>query len=263
MSKLQGAGELFIAKLGDDNLPIGPLRFLGCVDSFNPKFAVEKTTPHYERCTGLGLLDEQKIKNRTGTVDLVFTEYTLENMAFALNGTVIAQGEAETAAIETFPSDDFIVGDRWALGAMSRQVHNNITGLVLKDSATVQNTLVLNEDYTLDAVRGTIKLLNVEGFTQPFVTNAYGYTAAAKVPIFVDPGAKYLVRYDRKNVFDNLAAGVDQFYVVQFDPISDLPLVSDDFVPFSMSGTIIADPERLGEADGQFGLIVPRALAAA
>lgn len=262
MSKLQGAGELYIAKLGDDNLPSGPLRFLGCVDSFAPKFAVEKTTPHFERCTGLGLQDEQKIKNRTGTVDLVFTEYTLENMAFALNGLVIEQGSPLVAPIEIFPSDDFVNGDRWALGAMSRQVHNNITGLVLTDSATAPNTAVLNTDYTLDAVRGTIKLLDVSGFTQPFKTNAYGYTKAAEVPIFVDPGAKYLVRFDRKNVFDNLAAGVDQFYVVQFDPIAELPLISDDFVPFSMTGTILADSERLGDEEGQFGLVIPRALAA-
>lgn len=262
MGKFQGAGEISIAKLNPSTKrPVSAFRFLGCVDSFDPKFAVQKGAEHFERCSGLGLLDDQKIKSVSGSVDLTFTEWSTGNIAWMLNGGIVPQGAPAVAAIETLP-DDIVDGDQWHLGASSGVTRMNITALTLTDSASVPSALVLNTHYSLDPIYGTIKFLDVSTKVQPFVTNAYGYTDPEAVPMLNAPGAQYMLRFNTLNVFNDLAKGVEELYIVQFDPIASLPGISDDFATFSMSGTTYADLTRAVDAEyGRFGRVIPLAEA--
>lgn len=264
MAKFQGAGEVTITRLNlTTKRAAGPARFLGCVDSFDPSFAIQKGNEHFERCSGLGLLDEQSIKSISGALSLALTQWDLRTIAWMTAGTIAAEGSPAVAVQADLPSSDFEAGDYWHLGAETGQTKHNITGFVLKDSASPENTLTLNTHYTLDAVYGTIKFLDVSGFTQPFVTNAYGYTQPTAVAVANDTGAQYLVRFNSKNVRDGLSKGVEELYVWQPDPITSLPGIGDDFATFTISGPLFADLTREIDDDyGRFGKIIPVATVA-
>lgn len=262
MSKFQGAGEVTITRLNlTTKRAAGPARFLGCVDSFDPKFAIQKGAEHFERCSGLGLLDEQGIKSISGSLDLSLTQWDLKTVAWMTSGSIAAQAAPAVAVAAYAPSADFVAGDFWHLGAETGQTKHNITGLIVADSGSPPNTLTVDEDYSLDAVYGTVKWLNVGGFTQPFHFNAYGYTQPTAVAVVNDTGAQFLVRFNSKNVKDGLSKGVEELYVWQPDPIASLPGISDDFTTFPMSGPLFADLTReVDDEYGRFGKIIPVAL---
>lgn len=256
--KFQGAGEITVARRNPDTgFAASAFRSFGCVDVFDPKFSVEKGTPHIERCSGLGGTDYQGIKSRSGTLDLAFTEWNVRNIAFMLGGTIVEPGATDTADPETLP-DGFENGDSWHLGANGAVTHQAITALVIKDSASPQITLVAGEHYLLDPVYGTVKFIDIAALTQPFVTNAYGFTNAGGVAIFKNVSDEYIVRVNSKNVASNLAKGVGEFYRAQFDPPSSFPLIGEDFATFSLSANLYQDLTREVDAEwGQFGRMLP------
>lgn len=256
--KFQGAGEITVARRNPvTGFAASAFTSFGCVDVFDPKFTVEKGTAHIERCSGLGATDYQGIKSRSGTLDLSFTDWNIRNIAFMLGGEVIEATDPDTADPETLP-DGFQNGDAWHLGASTGTTHQAITGLVLKDSASPQATLVAGTDYILDPVYGTVKFVNVDAFTQPFQTNGYGFTNKGGVAIFRRVADEFIVRVNSKNVASNLNKGIGEFYRAVFDPPSSFPLIGDDFATFSISANLYQDLSRDVDAEwGQFGRMLP------
>lgn len=256
--KFQGAGEITVARRNlATGKPATAFQTFGCVDVFDPKFTVEKGTPHIERCSGLGQTDYQGEKSKSGTLDLSFTDWTIENIAKMLGGEIIPASEPAIADPETLP-EGIVAGDAWHLGADGDVTHQAITDLTIKDSDSPQGTLVEGVNYTLDPVYGTIKFIDVDGFVQPFLTNAYGYTNKRAVAIFKRTADEFFLRVNSKNVANALSKGIGEFYRAKFDPPSSFPLISDDMVTFSMAATLYADQDRAVDADyGQFGRMIP------
>lgn len=261
MGKFQGAGEISIAKR---NLltgkPSTAFRSLGCVDVFDPKFTIEKGTPHIERCSGQGQIDYQGIKSRGGSLDLTFTEWNMNNIIFMFNGTkVAASGEETTDEDEVLP-EGIEAGDSWHLGADGDVTHQAITGdLGITDAASPAAPLVEGTHYLLDRVYGTLKFIDVDGFTQPFVVPAgYGYTNKASAVIFTAPTDEYFIRVNSKNVAQSLAKGIVELYRGKFDPPASVPLINDDFTSFAISATLYQDQDRANDSEyGQFGRVIP------
>lgn len=261
MGKFQGAGEISIAKR---NLltgkPSTAFKSLGCVDAFDPKFTIEKGTPHIERCSGQGAIDYQGIKSKQGSLDLTFTEWNMNNIVFMFNGTkVLGDNDAQTTDEEEVLPEGIEAGDSWHLGADGEVTHQAITDLEITDSGSPETTLTEGEHYSLDPVFGTIKFLDVEDLVQPFVIQpGYGFKNKASAVIFTAPADEYFIRVNSKNVAQGLAKGIVELYRGKFDPPSSVPLINDDFTSFAITATLYQDQDRTSDSDyGQFGRVVP------
>lgn len=264
MSKWQGAGELSIAKIhAVTKKPITAFRTLGCVDVFDPQLVIEKGTPHYERCSGLGQLDYQADKTRSMTANLTFTEWNTKNIALMFAATIVPAGEADTEDEDETLPDDIAVGEFWHLGASGVLTRQNITNWQgLQDSATVPNTPTIDEDYTLDTKYGTIKFLEVESFTQPFIVQSgYGFQIKQGVAMFKAAADEYMVRLNSKNAATSgLTKGLAEFYIAKITPPSSIPMIGEDFASFSPVITFYADTNRDIDSDyGQFGRVLEEA----
>lgn len=257
MSTLRAGGEVSIARLNTTTgLPSSAFRFLGCADSFEPKFSVEEGS-RVEGCSGLFQTVQTWEKTKNGTFDLALRDTTAKNLALATGGTIVDADVSPASVTDEEIPAGVIAGDRWQLGADSLKTHENITSLVITDSATVPSTLTLDTHYTLEATLGTVKFLDVDGFTQPFVC-AYSYQDKSYVSIFTDTQAEWLLRYNYRNADNSLARGGVEFYRVKFKTIPNLPLISQDPITLAMSGAMLADTNRDVDAEyGQFGRVIP------
>lgn len=256
MATLRPGGEILIAKLNlITGLPSTAFRFIGCADSFEPKFAIDEGS-RTEGCSGLFQTVQTWERSKSGTFDIAAREVDPKNLALATGGTIVAAGEADTVVDEEIPAG-VIAGDRWQLGADAQKTHENITTLVITDSATVPDTLTEGTDYTIEPIMGTVKFLNVAGFTQPFLAS-YGYTDKQYVSIFTDTQAEYLLRYNWRNADNSLARGGVEFFRSKFKTIPNLPLISQDPITLALSGAFLADLNRDVDAVyGQFGRVIP------
>lgn len=259
MGKFQGAGEVSLAKRNlDTGKPSGPFRTLGCVDILDPKFTIEKGTPHIERCSGQGNIDYQGVKSKQGALDLTFTEWNMNNIIFMFNGTKVEAGGSQVADPETLP-EGFEDGDYWHLGADGEVTHQAISGLTISSAGSPPGpALVEGTNYLLDPVYGTVKFIDIAGFTQPFVTNAYGFEDKEAAVIFTAAADEYFVRFNSKNVAQGLAKGIVELYRAKFDPPPSVPLIGEDFASFAINAVLYQDQDRQEDSVyGQFGRVLP------
>lgn len=261
MGKFMGAGEITVAKRNaTTGFPSGAFTTFGCVDTFDPAFSEERGEDHVERCSGLGQVDDPGVvKKRSGTVSMTFTEWNIHNIAKMLQAEIIAAGSPAVASPETLPAG-LVDGDAWHLGMASGQSHQNITGLTLTDDDSPPAALTLNTHYTLDAVFGTIKFIDIAGKSQPFITNGYGYTQKQGAAIFTASDDEYIIRVNSLNARQSLAKGIVEFYRARFSIVGSLPLITDDRATFTLTADLIADQTREIDATwGQFGRVIPLA----
>lgn len=93
----------------------------------------------------------------------------------------------------------------------------NVTSVTLVDSAATPATLVLDSDYSLDAEVGTVKFLDVTGFTQPFKASyTEGASTGVAIATKVTP-EKYLL-FRGINLADNEKSVVAEFYRTRIGP---------------------------------------------
>lgn len=259
MAKFMGAGEITVAKRNlTTGFPSGPFKSFGCVDIFDPSFTIERGEDHVERCTGDALVDAPGvIKKQSGVVQLSFTDWNIQNIAFMLGATIVEAVAPAVAAAETLPT--VVAGDVWHLGMASGDSRHNITGLVLnEDGSPTGADLTLDTHYSLDATFGTIKFLNVDGLVQPFATNAYGYTDKQAAVIFKASEDEYIIRLNSLNVEASKAKGIIEFYRAKFQLAGSMPLISDDRVTFQMTADLLGDADRDIDATyGRFGRVIP------
>lgn len=260
MGKFMGAGEITVAKRNSvTGFPSGLFRSFGCVDIFDPKFTISRGQPHVERCSGDALIDAPGVvKERGGTLDLSFTEWNIKNIALMLGATIVDEASPAVAVAETLPAG-VVDGDVWHLGMATGTSRHKITGLVLnEDGSPLGADLVLNTNYTLDADYGTIKFIDVAGKTQPFATNAYGYTDREAAVIFNASEDEYIIRVNSKNVEQSKAKGIVELYRGRFNIIGSFPLIADDRTTFALTAELFGDSEREVDATyGRFGRVIP------
>lgn len=245
MAYFSGQGRILVAKL-ENNVP-GAFRFVGNVPSFSPSFETSKLE-HKESYTGHRTTDKVITTENKANVSITLEDWNAKNLAIALRGSV-GQIAAGTFATLTAISDALATeGDELALG------HQNVTNVVLEDSAGVPATLVEGTDYTIDEDFGSITLGDVSSFTLPINVVSYDFAALDSSPFFTEGSQEYAIRFEGVNTADNNAKVLVELYKVQFDPTQEIPLISDDLAQFVLEGNALLDPSKTADAVyGQFG----------
>ncbi len=240
--KFSGRGKALVSESGSN-----VFRWLGDVADVALGMAVT-VLKDKEMYSGLDRVESTIIRGGEVTATITLKSYSMKNLADVLHGTV-ADIEAGTATDEALP-DDLVVGDIIGLA------HQKVSDVVVKDSTPVTPaTLVSGTDYRLNANHGSVEILKIATFTQPFKVS-YSYAAAQAVGIFTRSAPVLRLRFEGLNT-----AGVNgahepvllELWKLQINPAENLPLVQDAFGNFVLKGEAMIDESK--PADNELGQI--------
>lgn len=242
-----GKGKVDYAIIGAGGV-LGPWTWLGDVSAFAPKFAVEKVE-HKESYSGKNALVRSFVIGNTGTVDMTWHQLSPENLALALQGSVVTSGGG-TVTDEELPA---------ALAALEtfQLAQIGISELTIEDSATTPVELLRDVDYTVDDNFGTGMLINVADFTPPFVAS-YTYAGTKTVGMFAGAAKTLAIRYRGVNLAEENAPVEAMFYKMSTDPLQELALITtgNDVAGAQVTGNLLLDSSKpAGSAFGQFGYV--------
>ncbi|MBS0364905.1 MAG: hypothetical protein JSR67_03665 [Proteobacteria bacterium] len=191
----------------------------------------------YESIDHASNLYARAVIHQAYTIKLTGDEFTLDNLARALNGVVeqiTAPGATVSAAAIT-PVGGVALGRYYFLG------FRNVT--TLTDVKQGASTLVAGTDYTVDLARGLVYILPTSVTVTPgsqltadFVYGAYTYNAVNLGTIgTVDCYLRFNGDSATGPVFDA------EWWHVQFTPTGQQGFISDDFGNWELEGMVIAD----------------------
>lgn len=223
------------------------LVWIGDASEFRIKMDVQSAQRN-ESFTGLRQPHRTLIKSRSGSLMVKFDEWNASNLALALNGS-----SAAVAAGTAVTNYTYTVGKR--VGSILVLPAPNVTAVVVKDSTGAPITLVAGVDYRLDAARGTIEILRLQAFVQPFKVD-FTPGAHTKVGALNTATRELFVRLDGVNTDDNTTV-IANCFRIKLSPAKELALINNDFNDFELDGDLLADTGRaFDSADGQFFNIV-------
>lgn len=212
-------------------------RHMGNCTTFEIETKVE-VKEKYESMDPQSNLYQRAVTRQTVTLKITGDEFTPENLAASMNGTVgTITGTGASVTVETItPSGGAILGRYYALA------HRNITALTDVKQASV--TLVLGTDYTADLLRGRIYLLPTSptitagsALTADYTYGNYSYPVVEVATVGTVDGYLHYIS-------DNVK-GPDyeaEYWHVQFTPTGQQGWIADDFGNFTLEGMVIADP---------------------
>lgn len=130
----------------------------------------------------------------------------------------------------------------------------NVSSLVITDSAGSPATLALNTNYTADLKNGTVKFVNVTGFTQPFKAAGTEVASQVSVPMLKNRSAEFYLICEGINCADNDKAVIVDLYRVAFGPAAKLQLKAsgNDVHSVELEGVLLGDPQK--DVTDDFGI---------
>ncbi|MDR3152891.1 MAG: hypothetical protein LBW85_01130 [Deltaproteobacteria bacterium] len=240
----RGQGKVFAYTRKLDNGVYRPDAgiWLGNAPDFSLTLNVTKVE-HRESYSGQNLVDMSYITEKTASLSATLEEFSPFNLQLCLNGTTKAVASATGKSVIY---TDLKAGTTYLLGG-----DINVKTVVLTDSASTP--LVLDTDYTLDEARGSFTMLvgQTGGGSASYDTDGYELTS-----MFTKEDEEWWVRFEGKNMLDNAAPTVLDFYRVKFDPAQNLGLISAEIAQFQLAASPLADDTQPANGDlGQFGSI--------
>lgn len=243
-----GQGKLFVAPIVA-GVP-GQFRWVGNVPDFKPAFDTSKIE-HKESYSGQRLLDKVITTENKSTISAELEDWSKENLALAVRGqsNSLTGGSVAGAQADVSPAT-MAAGDIWALS------HQKVSAVVVKDSAGSPATLVVGDDYTVDATFGTITIVDTTGYTLPLKAE-YTYATVDVVAFFTQPIQEVAVRFEGVNTADGNKKVLVEIYRVALDPTKELGLITDDLGKFTLEGNALVDSTKTNDlVFGQFGRMV-------
>lgn len=222
----------------------GKLTWVGDAPTCNITLNTD-TEDRTESYSGQRLQSAVLRKSSTAELALTLNYFDANTLALGLYASVAANATG-TATAEALPSG-LVVGDIVAVD------NPYISSLVVKDGAGSPVTLTLGTDYeVVSADAGTIRILNLGSYTQPFTAD-YSYAANQSAAMFtVDPPQRYFLLDGLNTVTGEKIQA--HLYKVQFKPASSIPLINDSFGQLELSGAALYDSEAAADATlGGFG----------
>ncbi|MCA1615048.1 MAG: hypothetical protein LC795_15630 [Acidobacteria bacterium] len=143
------------------------------------------------------------------------------NLPLALFGEETADAGGAVVA-QAFPAG-IAVGEKHFLPGRPL----GVSAVTIVDSAGAPDTLEAGTDYELDADFGTVKFLNVDGFTQPFKAS-YTEAASAGVTLATKVTGEKFVYFRGINIADEEKPVVGEFYRTRFSPSKKVTLKTAD-----------------------------------
>lgn len=223
------------------------LKWVGDQSSLNlaveASFEERKENYSGDRATSVKLKQSSSVKP-----ELTLRYMTPENIVLGVHGK-INKVIAGTVTAEAFPAD-VVAGENILLAK------GNVSNLVLTDSKpSTPTTLVVGQHYILSsAFSGMVEMKDVSSLTQP-IKGAYSHGGMTSVSMLnAQPPIRYLYM-EAINTVDGRRARV-HLYKVQIDPLSSLPLTSENLADFSLNGsTLIDSVNQLDDTLGGYGKI--------
>ena len=235
-SVLLGRGMLFIDPFDANGNRTGQ-QALGNVTLFDVENKVE-IKEKYESMDPASSLYARAVVRQTVMLKITGDEYTLDNLAKALLGTI----EVITAAGATDTDEPLTPVGGAILGRYYDLAHRNVTVLTnVKQASTV---LVLGTDYTVDLSRGRIYLLPTSPTITPgsqltstytFATYTYNAVNIAKIGT-VDAYLRFIGNPVKGPAYEA------EYWHTSFTPTGQLGFIADDFGNWTLEGLVIADP---------------------
>lgn len=246
MPGFSGQGIVEIAPRLTNGRP-GIFRDFGNASVFKITQSVDNVERNESR-TGSRLPLRRLTRSQGGTIQLVGDEFNKENFALATLGisAAVAAGAAVTDYVLPSP---LAVGDIVALGG------KNVTAVAIKDSTGSPKTLPFPGGYELDALAGSIKILNITtggAYVQPFKAD-FTPGAVNVIGAFKAANAEFFLRLKGINTDNANARGICDVFRVRFNPTKALDLINNDFMDWDLDGAILADLTRSSaDPEGQF-----------
>lgn len=234
---LVGKGEVYFNRF--DALGIGTgLRHLGNVDAMEITTA-DDNIDKYSNMSQDAPLYKRVARRRTVTIRLTLSEFTPENMAMVMMGTVLKTAtQAATAVTSEVLTTSAVPGAYYMFSKIGPHTAISLTG---------PGALTLGTDYIIkDPNLGIIQILPT-GTVVAGATVSANYTPTAYVAgeiIEVFGGESTTVEGSLLFVGDPVTGPRQRIEVwkVQFTPDGALGLISDEFASVGLTGSVLADP---------------------
>ena len=240
MSLFSFQGKVWLAERDVNGQPLNPI-WVGNAPNLQLQLGSESTTKN-DSYTGNRLQIGQLNTAKSATINLTLDEWTEGNLALAFYGekTAVATG---TVTAEALPTG-------LGVGDIVRLDHPFVSSLTIDDSG---GELVLGTDYEIESANGgLIKFLLAP--TAP-VTADYSHAASDSLKIFATQPPERWLFLDGINTASNNAPVLVDLFKVQFSPVSDLSLITDEYGSIALTGTVLFDTQNNGAALGGFGRI--------
>lgn len=237
-----GQGILYAAIRQVNGKP-GKLYDMGNVPEMKVSLKTDVSVKKESR-TGFRLPVSRLTKSNEAELSITLDEFTLDNLALALYGSVITKA-AGTVTGEALPTG-LVAGDRVQLA------NPKVSTVVVKDSAGTPATLALTTNYTVDADPGHIVIVNPGAFTQPFKAD-YAFASSKKMGAFTQAAPERMIILEGMNTLDSNRRVRVTLFRALMDPASDLGFIQDDYAKLDLKGSVLADGTRASSDPlGQF-----------
>ena len=230
-----GRGTLYLDNFDANGNRTGQ-QHIGNVTTFDTENKVE-IKQKYESMDPASSLYARAVTRQTVTLKITGDEYTLDNLARALLGSVqqITGVGAVVANEAITPAGGALLGRYYDLA------HRNITTETdVKQGATV---LTLGTDYTVDLVRGRIYVLPTSQVVIPgsqlTADYTYGNYTYNSVAVGTQGTVEAYVRFLGNQIKGPTYEA--EYWHVSFTPTGQLGLIADDFGNWTLEGEVISD----------------------
>lgn len=244
-----GQGRVLVSQYGENKY-----RWLGDVSALSIAMEIEKIE-HKESFSGQKSLVRTLVTDRTATVNMTLHQLDADNLGLALYGTKSSIAAAGGDVTYPFPTV-VAVGDEVVLP--HTKLTDTPTVFTIKDSAGIPVTLTRNTHYTVDLDRGTVVILDIAAFTQPFVAT-YRNAAAQQVAMFKSAQPVLSMVYEGINLAEANAKVRVELYRVATDPLQELQLINNEQAlnGLQIAAGLLIDSSKPASGDlGQFARIV-------
>lgn len=251
VSKWQPRGPVLFAPRDETTTPARPGVFADpvCADQLSLALNIEYTT-HDSKCARVIAEDYRGIKRLASEVTVSLSDLTLQSMVMGLAATYEeAESPAESVVDEELTTIP-VAGGTIALGGGSPNF--NITALSIESGATVPVALVLNDDYTYDAVYGLVTFGDLTGVVQPLKAS-YSHANPVILAALAAGQVKRWIRFNGINAARSDKIVPFDGFNFQVSPTSAFDLLPDDLGKLELKGSLLIDTSRSSsDPRGQF-----------
>jgi hypothetical protein len=241
-----GQGRVYVGARDANGNPLA-MRWLGNVPELRISLNVE-TIEHKESYSGQRLTDLQIIKGKDGEFSCSVEDFSVKNLELVLYGTTSAVTAGNVTA-ETLPTGV-------TAGQIYLLANQQVSSVVVKDSAGSPATLTPDTHYRVLAAQGAIEFINVGTFVQPFKVD-YAYGAVNRLAMFKSAQPEVWLRFDGLNTADSNKSVIVDLYRVVLNPAKDFSLIGEELQKFELAGRVLADTTKSDTGPlGLFGRVI-------
>lgn len=190
----------------------------------------------------------EQTKSRGVNLEIIMDEQQREDIALAF------QAEMNTTQAEAVTDKNIDgvlkVGDEIKLDGF------NLTAITLTDSTATPVTALVDQHYTVDEQYGTIKILDLDGLTQPLKAS-YMTGETESIVLFTMPdNAEYYLLFKGINSINDKRLALELW---RFKPEvqGEMDFINEETGEISIKGSALADPSKNNDPKlGGFGRIV-------